>query len=56
METQKTIRIAYHVGPYRVSEIRGNTNEACSNISAFLSSYDNPGGRLLLVLEQYLKH
>ena len=56
MEAQKTITMAYNVSPYQVSEKRGNTNEACSNISAFLSLNENPDGRLLLALEQYLKH
>ena len=50
------ITIAYDVGPYRVYEIRGNTNEACSNISAFLSWILNAHGRLILAFEQYLKH
>ena len=56
MEAQNTITIAYDVSPSRVSEICGNTNKACSNISAFLSWNENLDGRLLLALEQYLNH
>ena len=56
MEAQKTITIAYHVILSQKSEILGNTNEACPYISAFLSRNDNPDGRLLLSLEQNMKH
>ena len=55
MGAKKAITIAFNVSPFQVSEIRGNTNETCLNISTFLSWIENPDGRLLLALEQYLK-
>ena len=53
MEAPKTVTIDYNVSSYRVSEIRRNTNDACSKITTFLSWKENYGGRLVLALQQY---
>ena len=57
MEAQKTIIIAYDISPHRVSEILSNPHkDSFANLMEFLSWKPNRLGRLILTLEQYLKH
>ena len=56
MEDEKKLTIAYYVTPYELSKMSGNTNELNANFTEFLLSKSNMVGRLVLALEQYLKH